>query len=206
VVLHAMLRTSSPWSGGARRQSKRARGKQIHPYLPIEARWLGIGALLIGGILWWSLEQLTPLPGTHAINGYRPDEVALMELTTQNILDLQKAGAFTTIYRKYASPSFQQHIRLDQFQQLSDCVVNHLGPTQSANIGTMQIQHITTNGAHHGYELVKLRVNHASGPVEVEIGYVRDGLDYRIQRWDWLSRNAEFHNCIKTALIPGATP
>lgn len=134
--------------------------------------------------------------GSHTDSSYSEEELGLLKLATQQIIQLETAKDYKTLYREYASKGFKQRVDLRKFLKLANCTETHLGDFQGFKSDSVKFIRRTEGG--RPVELLNLEVERAQGPITERFVFEQEGLGFKVKSFRWLSTNPDFLHCLES--------
>ncbi len=156
-------------------------------------RWLFL-LLCLPLVLVSSLGCRSPFPFKTS-DAYRVEEVALLKITAENIMDLEKAKDYASIYNEYASRDYKKRVPKRKFLKLTHCVEVHMGEVLGHDVAKLNFNR-TRKGKHISDQL-NLSVYRKNGTITERYTLIDEGLGFRITGFRWVSDNEPFAQCMK---------
>ncbi|MDX2084903.1 MAG: hypothetical protein SFZ03_05885 [Candidatus Melainabacteria bacterium] len=147
---------------------------------------------------------------------FHPDELARMELTIEDIVALEQRKDYGYLYDRYAGPGFRQRVRRDVFLQMGQCAEMHLGGVLSVDHQKTTYQRRPSRQAEEPSASAKARLPIADRVTQViyrtegrlweRLGLVPDGLEFKLDSFEWGSPRRTFLDCMEALQAKQARP
>ena len=128
---------------------------------------------------------------------YRHDQLALLTLTTDDILTLEKEKQYSRIFDHYASTQLKHTLGRRRFMKISNCVETHLGGLTSYDSNNLGFQRTIENGKPYDY-IVK-ETERSEGSTTEKLIFVSEGVDFKLYGLSWETENRHFLSCLQDA-------
>ncbi|WP_373533276.1 hypothetical protein [Vampirovibrio sp.] len=135
---------------------------------------------------------------------YRKDELALLQMSADDIQELERNKRYGTIYDDYASESFKKGVGRRQFMIMSNCVESFLGDLQEYDRNDIGFRReflkTNTQGkpkADNPYmDVLNRKVQRALGSIEEQLVFVPNGLSFQLNGLYWIAKDKSFLQCM----------
>lgn len=135
---------------------------------------------------------------------YRKDELALLQMSADDIQELERRKQYGTIYDDYASQSFRKNVGRRQFLIMANCVESFLGDLEEYDrndIGFRRENAKANSGkSKDGQSFVDVlnrKVQRSLGGIEEQMVFVPNGLGFKLNGLYWISKDKLFLRCIR---------
>lgn len=125
---------------------------------------------------------------------YRHDELALLQLTVDDIMMLEQRKDYDRIYDEYTSKAFQQAIPRRNFLMMTNCVEVYLG-----NLNTFEKRNLgfTRKAKPTGpIDTIIREAERGSGKTHERLDFVFEGMDPRLNAIFWYTTERDFLRCM----------
>ncbi len=135
---------------------------------------------------------------------YRKDELALLQMSADDIQELERNKRYGTIYDDYTSESFKKGVRRRQFMIMSNCVESFLGDLEEYDrndIGFrrefLKTPKNAKNNADPKYiDVLNRKVQRSLGSIEEQLVFVPNGLSFQLNGLYWIAKDKSFLRCM----------
>lgn len=134
------------------------------------------------------------------VESYRPDELALLKLATEDALNLERQKDYGTLYDAQTSSGFRQRVDRRHFLMMSGCVEDYLGGVvaYSHNMegfkrrrsGKLLLDEIT------------LKVERGDDTISERFVFTGDGSKFRLHGLQWAAESPRFLKCMEAVTQP----
>jgi hypothetical protein len=143
---------------------------------------------------------------------YRLDELALLQMATDDILNLERKKQYGVIYDEYTSSEFQKNVSRRRFLIMSNCVETYLGGLQEFDSNDLGFARKTLKG--QTMDTLTRKVQRERGKAEEHLVFIPSGFNFKLNGLYWISKDKIFLQCIadspqieaNTAPMPKAMP
>lgn len=135
---------------------------------------------------------------------YRKDELALLQMSADDIQELERRKQYGTIYDDYASQLFRKNIGRRQFLIMANCVESFLGDLEEYDrndIGFRREDSKDKSGqgkdGQSFVDVLNRKVQRSLGSIEEQMVFIPDGLGFKLNGLYWISKDKLFLRCIR---------
>ncbi|MEM0951960.1 MAG: hypothetical protein AAGI66_07440 [Cyanobacteria bacterium P01_H01_bin.74] len=130
---------------------------------------------------------------------YRLDEIAMLELLTEEIFSAEKDKHYARIYSAFTAPSFKERVSESTFLSLTTCVEKHLGHLESYNPEEKGFyRKLKFNKATEKtipYDIIKRNVFRFKETITEELVFEKSGLQFQLADLIWHTNNTALKTC-----------
>ncbi len=130
--------------------------------------------------------------GSQTVEPFREDERALLRLRADDVLTLERNQQYSHLYDRTASDQFRKLTGRRAFLKMARCLETTLGPVTSYEV----LEPFQRPGKKN-MVVVRVQAERRLGPVEEQLVFVQEGIDFRLAGLFWLTRRPEFKDCIQ---------
>lgn len=135
---------------------------------------------------------------------YRKDELALLQMSADDIQELERKKRYGTIYDDYASDSFKKGVGRRQFMIMANCVESFLGDLEEydRNDVGFRREFLKDKGGSKGkletayIDVLNRKVQRALGSIEEQLVFVPNGLSFQLNGLYWIAKDKSFLRCM----------
>lgn len=145
---------------------------------------------------------------------YRLDQLALLQMASDDIMNLERKKAYDTIYDEYTSRDFQKNVSRRRFLIMSNCVETYLGGLQEFDVNDLSFNRQRLSGQAKAFDVLTRKVQRERGTLDEQLVFIPSGFNFRLNGMYWISKDKVFLQCIansaqieaNTAPMPEALP
>ncbi len=131
---------------------------------------------------------------------YRLDELALLQMTADDIMTLERAKNYGQIYDKYASADLQQSLSRRRFLIQANCVETQLGAMLEYDRNQLAFNRESrpVPGSRQPIvvDVLNRRVQRVMSGLTEQFIFVREGLNFHLKALNWQSKDKSFMQCV----------
>ncbi len=132
---------------------------------------------------------------------YRKDELALLQMSADDIQELERKKQYGTIYDDYASEAFKQGVGRRRFMIMSNCVESFLGDVEEYDrndIGFRRdyLKDKRNKPTQNYVDVLNRKVQRTLGSIEEQMVFVPNGLSFKLNGLYWIAKDKHFLQCI----------
>lgn len=127
---------------------------------------------------------------------YRMHELALLQMSADDILNLEKKKQYGAIYDGYASPDFQKSVSRRRFLIMANCVETYLGGLQEFDTNDLGFTRQLLPTQKHPFDILTRKIQRERGKVDEQLVFIPSGLNFKLNGLYWISKDKGFLQCI----------
>jgi len=131
---------------------------------------------------------------------YRLDELALLRMTADDILDMERKKQYGQIYDEYASDAFKNGVSRRRFLIMSNCVENYLGAMEEFDPNELGFHRDVVKGQKNQgdtfLDVLNRKVQRIQGTIEEQLVFAPNGLNFKLNGLYWIAKDKQFLQCI----------
>ncbi len=131
---------------------------------------------------------------------YRLDELALLRMSADDILDMERKKQYGQIYDEYASDAFKNGVSRRRFLIMSNCVETYLGAMEEFDPNELGFHRDVVKGQKSQgdtfLDVLTRKVQRIQGTIEEQLVFAPNGLNFKLNGLYWIAKDKQFLQCI----------
>ena len=128
---------------------------------------------------------------------YRKDELALLQIATDDIFELEKTKDYSRIYDRYASADLKRTLGRRRFLKTTNCAETTLGGLMDYDKGNLGFTRTTDKN--RIFDSIVRDTDREEGSLVEKLVFVQEGVDYKLYALYWDSKRKDFVACLNDA-------
>lgn len=130
---------------------------------------------------------------------YRLDELALLQMSADDIQELERQKRYGKIYDDFAGSDFKAGTSRRRFLIMANCVETYLGGVQEFDRGNTGFKRSfvrISSKKRRAMDILRREVQRDHGPIVEQLVFTGNGINFKLNSIYWFARDKSFLQCI----------